>query len=149
MHTLKICTYVTLLVQYLLCIIAFKGTETQCYLYFVFFQLKIAVKHNFMLLFEAIRQTRWKGIILLCDGLNIGAHLPCAVKKTLAGAAALSCTIWIKPKSRRALPICLAFPPIITAKGNKKEQNTTLHEMKNIATQNNPQAFVVGQMLCS
>lgn len=54
--------------------------------------------------------------MLFCDGLNIGGHLPCAVKEALAGAAAFSSTIWIKPKSRGALSISLALPPIITAK---------------------------------
>lgn len=54
--------------------------------------------------------------MLFCDGLNIGGHLPCAVKEALAGAAAFSSTIWIKPKSRGALPVRLALPTIITAR---------------------------------
>lgn len=85
-------------------------------------------------------------MILFFEGLSIGAHLPGAVKKALAGAAAFSRTIWIKPESRRALPICLAFPPIITAKGNKKKRETkiaTLYKMINTALQNYPEAFVV------
>lgn len=70
----------------------------------------------FLFAFETTWQTSRNGIILFCDGLNIGGHLPSAVKKALAAAAAFSHTVWIKPKSWGALSVRLAFPPIITAK---------------------------------
>lgn len=73
----------------------------------------------FLFVFQTAWQTSWNGIILFGDGLNIGAHLPCAVKEALAAAAAFSHAIWIKPKSRGALPVCLAFPTVITAKKKK------------------------------
>lgn len=69
----------------------------------------------------------------------------------MAGAAAFSRTVWIKPKSRGAIPICLALPSIITAKAKQnKTKQKKLHEMINTATQSNLaiHAFVVGQMLC-
>ena len=66
------------------------------------------------------------------DGLNIGGHLPCAVKKALAGAAAFSNPVWIEPKSWGALPVRLALPAIVTAK-----KDMTLHKMINTAPSNN------------
>lgn len=87
-----------------------------------FSQLYSKVNYFFPFAFDTTWQTSCNGIILFCDGLNIGSHLPCAVKEALAGAAAFSRTIWIKPKSRGALPIHLALPPIITA---KKKHNTS------------------------
>lgn len=63
---------------------------------------------------------------MFVEGLHIGAHLPGAVKEALAGTAAFSHTIWIKPKSRRALPIRLALPPIVTAKIKQKQNKKKL-----------------------
>lgn len=63
------------------------------------------------------RQACCDGKTLFYDGLNIkGGHLPRAIKEALAGAAAFSSATWIKPKSREALPVRLALPPIITDK---------------------------------
>lgn len=81
-----------------------------------FFWTTEEANHHFLFALSTTWQTSRDGIILFRDGLNIGGHLPCAVKEALAGAAAFSCTIWIKPKSRGALPVRLALPPIITAK---------------------------------
>lgn len=82
----------------------------------------------FCMLDNMTNKLEWNNIVLW--GLNIRGHLPCAVKEALADAAAFSRTSWIKPKSWGALPICLAFPPIITA-----QKNTTLHKMINSANQ--------------
>ena len=114
---------------------------------FFFFGTIEKVRHYFLFVFQTTWQTSWNGIILFCDGLNIGAHLPFAVKEALAAAAAFSRTIWIKPKSRGALPVCLAFPTVITAK--RKKKNTALHKMINTATQivGPLQAFVVGSFM--
>lgn len=90
---------------------------------FFFFGTIEKVRHYFLFVFQTTWQTSWNGIILFCDGLNIGAHLPFAVKEALAAAAAFSRTIWIKPKSRGALPVCLAFPTVITAKRKKKTRH--------------------------
>lgn len=46
------------------------------------------------------------------DGFH---HSPCAVEEALAGAAAFSHAIGIKPEGRRAVSIRLAFPPVIAA----------------------------------
>lgn len=112
----------------------------------VFFWTIDEVNAIFFLLFVFCTtwQTSWNEITLFCDGLNIEGHLPCAVKKALAGAAALSCPIWIKPKSRGTLSIHLALPPIITAR-----KHTPLHKMINSSTQIiwHVQAFVVGHSL--
>lgn len=51
-------------------------------------------------------------------------HLPSAVKEALAAAAAFSRAIRIKPKSRGALPIRLALPPVIAA----KKHDTSWHD---------------------
>lgn len=106
-------------------IIMYYGGRTQSRLLFsallwLFFSWTIEkARHYFLFVFQTTWQTSWNGIILFGDGLNIGAHLPCAVKEALAAAAAFSRTIWIKPKSRGALPVCLAFPTVITAKKRK------------------------------
>lgn len=113
----------------------------------LFFWTTENVHHYFLFVFVTTWQTSRREIILFCDGLNTRGHLPCAIKKALAGAAAFSRTIWIKPKSRRALPIRLAFPSIITA--NKtwhfiNDKHCTSNNLASTSFCSGANAFTVG-----
>lgn len=113
--------------NWLLCLFILKKMihKMQYFVFFssleFFFSPILVVNYDFLFSFHTACKTRWDWIIMFVERLNIGAHLPCAVKEALAGAAAFSHTIWIKPKSRRALPIRLALPAIVTAKIKQKQ----------------------------
>lgn len=107
--------------QHLLSIIMYYGVGTQCR---SLFSSSTQSRFSEPLRSEPLISVRardnmtnkLKWIILFGDWMNIGGHLPCAVKEALAGATAFSRTAWIKPKSRGTIPIHLALPSIITAK---------------------------------